>query len=632
MPEREDVLNPTSRLLLSDALRPPRGYELDLGVGTTYSLNLDALLLIPFILSSGPADGDAEAHPTRMLASLRRFADRLTVFAQAGNIQAPRTYRPFHTFLEDAVVQVTATHEGRIFHPKIWALRFTAPGRQARHRLVCSSRNITTETMWDTILSCDEAASGSDVVIDAAPLVDFLRTLLTLPGADALTPGHRNQVNSLIGSLSAIGGFEVPEPFEGGRLVPLGLPGADLEAQWPIPHGERSWGVISPFLDPGTLQRLPRSGSPHILISRPDTLDRLAGTIDGLRRRPDLKVMSSWTQAADDDETSAVESREGLHAKVLAWWEHYRGHILLGSANCTSAAFGGNIEFGVELWAGLRQKYGWIPGVLGEASGLADVLEDYRPDASDVDEEEAEQQALHRQVELALAQVALACPRLRVSAVAGAAEPAFQLALEAAAAALSALDRPGWTSTVRPLSIPQEGAVQISGDVEPGWTLTEYARVTPWLVLEVDAEAGDATSHLARVVKADLVLDPGLPADREELVMRSVLSDPGRILAYLGMLIGGDETVLPEAGGALTTTHIGEGPAEATAAPIAEMLEPLLHLAHSDRAQLTRVGRDIDVLLAQSPQAPELQELRTLWDAFAPLTESAGHEGEDRHG
>lgn len=114
--------------------------------------------------------------------------------------------------------------------------------------------------------------------------------------------------------------------------------------------------------------------------------------------------------------------------------------------------------------------------------------------------------------------------------------------------------------------------------------------------------------------------------------MRSVLSDPGRILAYLGMLIGGDETVLPEAGGALTTTHIGEGPAEATAAPIAEMLEPLLHLAHSDRAQLTRVGRDIDVLLAQSPQAPELQELRTLWDAFAPLTESAGHEGEDRHG
>lgn len=634
MPEREDVLNPASRLLLSDALRPPRGYGLDLGVGTTYSLNLDALLLIPFILSPGAADGGVDAEsPPRALAALRRYADRLTVFAQAGNIHAPRTYRPFHTFLEDTVVQVAAAHDGHIFHPKIWALRFTAPGREPRHRLVCSSRNITTETMWDTILSCDEAASGSDSqrVIDAAPLVDFLSTLLVLPGADALASGHREQVDSLIRSLSAIGGFEVPEPFEGGRLVPLGLPGADLEAQWPIPEGERSWAVISPFMDPGTLRRLPRGGDPHILVSRPDTLDQLAGPIAELRRRPDLKVMSSWTQPADEDEAAPVESREGLHAKVLAWWEHYRGHILLGSANCTSAAFGGNTEFAVELWAGLRKRHRWIPGILGEASGLADVLEDYLPETTGAEDEEAEQQALDREIELALARVALACPRLRVSAVVDTPEPAFQLALEAPATAMSALNRPGWTATVRPLSVPETGAVQAPRGAEPSWTLTEYTRVTPWLVVTVDAASEGMTSRRTRVVKAELELEPGLPTEREKLVMREVLSGPGRILAYLAMLIGGDDAVLPEAGETLISAHAGDASA-AFAAPMPEMLESLLHLAYSDRARLARVGRDIDVLLEEAPQSPELQELRTLWEAFAPLTESVGHEEGARDG
>ncbi|AXE38332.1 phospholipase D family protein [Acidipropionibacterium virtanenii] len=635
MPEREDILNPSSRLLLSDALRPPTGYDLDIGVGTTYSLNLDALLLIPFILSSSPAGDDADAHPTRMLASLRRYADRLTVFAQAGNIHAPSTYRAFHTFLEDAVVQVTAPCEGRIFHPKIWALRFIAPGCEPRHRLVCSSRNITTETMWDAILSCDESVSDPDGqgpgVLDAAPLVDFLRALLTFPGSGALASGHRRQVGSLIASLSAIGGFEVPEPFKGGRLVPLGLPGADLDAQWPIPKGERSWGVVSPFLDPGTLRRLPRSGDTHILISRPDTLDRLAGEIDGLHRRPELKVMSSWTQPVSE-ENSAVESREGLHAKVLAWWESYRGHVLLGSANCTSAAFGGNIEFGVELWAGLRKRHGWISGVLGEASGLADVLEDYRPATSDAEDEEAEQRALDREIELAMARVALACPRLRVSAVAGAPEPAFRMVLDVPSATLSGLNRPGWTSTVRPLSVPETWAVQVPTNAEAAWTLTEHTRVTPWLVVEVDAVSGDATSHLTRVIKADLDLDSDLSADREEFVMRELLSDPGRILAYLVMLIAGGEAVLPEAGEPLISAHAGEASVAASAAPMPEMLEALVHLAYSDRAQLARVGRDIDVLLAETPEAPELQELRDVWGAFAPLAMSEDHEGEDRHG
>lgn len=279
MTEREDILNPSGRLLLSEALRPPRGYDLDIAVGTTYSLDLNSLLLVPFILSSQSAsssDVDTEASSAnlaRKLAALRRYADRLTVFARAGNIHTPATYQAFHTFLEHLVVQVTVPLSGHLFHPKIWALRFTTPGHEPLHRLVVSSRNITADTSSDTILTCDQAAPGADHALDAAPLVVFLRALTQLPGAPAgLALARRAQVDSLVASLATIPGFEVPEPFESGALVPLGLPDANLDTQWPIPRGSSSWGIMSLFLDAGHIDTRPCRASsflsPHHLGSR----------------------------------------------------------------------------------------------------------------------------------------------------------------------------------------------------------------------------------------------------------------------------------------------------------------------------------------------------------------------------
>ena len=41
------MLEPNSRQLLRDALRPPAGYILDRAISTTFSLDLMALLTIP---------------------------------------------------------------------------------------------------------------------------------------------------------------------------------------------------------------------------------------------------------------------------------------------------------------------------------------------------------------------------------------------------------------------------------------------------------------------------------------------------------------------------------------------------------------------------------------------------------
>ena len=60
------MLEPTNRLMLVDALRPPEGHTLDVAVGTTFTLDLDALLR-----EATPAD-ILEARRALQLVTARR--------------------------------------------------------------------------------------------------------------------------------------------------------------------------------------------------------------------------------------------------------------------------------------------------------------------------------------------------------------------------------------------------------------------------------------------------------------------------------------------------------------------------------------------------------------------------------
>lgn len=192
------MLAPETRVLLADALRPPDGYRIDVAVGTTYSLNLTALLLAPLsfaFVEQGAGVGVVD--PAALLAAVRRYSERTTVFCQAGAIGVPPAYRRVLTFAEGSVHEVAAPQEGRLFHPKVWALRFVAAD-DVRHRLVVLSRNLTLDRSWDTALVLDEDGDGP--VVDPGPAADFVAAL---PGL-ALRPvpeDRQRQVASLAESL-----------------------------------------------------------------------------------------------------------------------------------------------------------------------------------------------------------------------------------------------------------------------------------------------------------------------------------------------------------------------------------------------------------------------------------------------
>ena len=319
------TLTPESRVMLTEALRPPVGYRIDVAVGTSYSLDLTALLLAPlaFALFDHSAadeleDDDSGLDPIRLLEAVRRYAEHTTVFCQAGGIAVPTTYRSILAFVEDSVLEVMPPAGRSLFHPKIWALRFEDHEGHQRHRLVILSRNLTFDRSWDTALVLDESERGT---IDAAPAADFLRRLpeLCITGRGP-SIARRAEIDDLARSL-ATARLEPPPPFTEGRLISIGL---NDDPVWPFPDSGTRVLAISPFLTAKAVSAISGLGATgeRTLVSRAESFDLLGSTaLNGwstnvLQRQAESAVDEDpGTTPAPASEQAGVH--EGLHAKTF---------------------------------------------------------------------------------------------------------------------------------------------------------------------------------------------------------------------------------------------------------------------------------------------------------------------------
>jgi hypothetical protein len=140
------MLEPHTRKLLFDVLRPPEDHTLDYAIATTYTLDLLALLTAPIAFTLFEADDPKKLLNTNsltLLESLRRYADRMAIFHHGGYITVPPAQFPQFEYLEDIVVQCKPPVETAVFHPKIWLLRFAGPDQRVTYRFACLSRNLT---------------------------------------------------------------------------------------------------------------------------------------------------------------------------------------------------------------------------------------------------------------------------------------------------------------------------------------------------------------------------------------------------------------------------------------------------------------------------------------------------------
>lgn len=349
------MLNPDTRETLLEALRPPPGYGLGCAVGTSFSLSLDAALTAPAafaIYAISDQDQSSAAEALELLESIRRHADRFTIFYQAGQASVPRQRRLF-AFLEQAIVPVTAPLSG-VFHPKVWALRFDAPDAEPTYRALIASRNLTYDRSWDVILRLD--AKSEDVEddgssFDGVPLADFVAAL---PGLAVLPVGieRREEIERLASELRTVR-WALPDGVADGRFHVLGLEAA---TSLPFPQEAERMAVISPFLSSGLLHRLPPVSGRSVLVSRPDELRASGkGACTRFDERYVLDGDAMPVQEAELDTPASLSTDdpgiplEGLHAKVYVFDQGKRTKVFCGSANATLAAFEKNVEFLAEL-------------------------------------------------------------------------------------------------------------------------------------------------------------------------------------------------------------------------------------------------------------------------------------------
>ena len=124
------MLNPNSdRLDYGKLLAPPAGFALDCAVGTTYSLDLDALVGTSLALGlSEETDSTLMENPVCLLEALRATGDKTALFCQSGQIHLPGKVTSLYILLEKMVFSVrTPRHRGFTaypsFHPKFWLIR-----------------------------------------------------------------------------------------------------------------------------------------------------------------------------------------------------------------------------------------------------------------------------------------------------------------------------------------------------------------------------------------------------------------------------------------------------------------------------------------------------------------------------
>lgn len=595
------MLSPDDRTILTDALRPPAGMRVDAAVVTTYSLDLTSMLMAPLAMAAHDLrDSGADTDPLALLESVRRYADKTTVYCQAGAIHVPAAYRRIVTFAEDCVVQVTAPDPRGIFHPKVWLLRFTADDGGETHRLLVLSRNLTQDRSWDTVLQLDETTEPGVPSLDGNDVGEFVEALPDL----ALQPpasNHAKLTRSLADSVRGVR-FCLPPAYEQGRFLGFGV---DQNASWPLPGKADRLLVISPFVDAATIDRLPDADERSI-VARAESLDRLgARGVEWF----DTFVLQSPAESDDADTPgrTPLEPAAGLHAKVFVWDDGTMSHTLTGSANATRAAFTRNVEASV-LLTGKRSACG-VNAVLDDPSlSLRSVLQAYAP----TNDEPADAAEIAAELELQAFHIALASADTTLT-VNGREDGYYDLTLGVP----GDLDLVGDT-TVRPVSLPDRVHSRSWAGSPLSWEQVEAKDLTPFVAVTTTLVREGRTAERSCLIKADL---RGAPGSRGRTVLRSLLSNQQDLLRLLALLLEDPSLDL----GLPLKTADPDGDGSAEFRPVFDdlaLLEPLVRAAARNDDGLDRVARLFDDLADDSGDVPYLtDDIRRLWQTVREAQE-----------
>lgn len=599
------MLRARERTLLLESLRPPAGYHLRRAVGTSYTLDLIALLTAPLAFTFFDAhdgDGVPVADPVALLEALRRHARNVTLFCQAGAIAVPSQEQTLLAYLEGSVVEVQPPRADGIFHPKLWVLAFEAEEGPAMYRVLCLSRNLTFARSWDTCLSLEGPLRQRQRGYSRnRPLAELLRELPRLT-TRSLRADVRRDLERMADEIRRVD-FRPPEPFTDFRVHHMGL---RRRRGLPWPPASRSL-VISPYLAGSVVRNFAETHGLEVLVSRPEAFEEVVRSSGREALPKTCYVLSPGAdldaREAQDEESvgsSLIEDQlelAGLHAKLFLFENGREARLFTGSANATAGAFQLNVEVLVEL-LGKRKNCGiasLVPDDDSQHETLRSLLKEYEP-PGDLDVENDPEKELERRVEKLARSLGTSCLTATVGRADG--QQGWDASLSGEVPELP----DGATVTVWPVTLSAEAGQQIMERSGPGpggtsnviakFTGMSFEALTGFFAFEISLEEGRRTVRQRFVVTAQLI---GAPEDRKQRLLWSLLKDRRRVLRLLLLILmdeGADVSAFVQA------AHRGDRGSSRSFAGWQEagLLEALLRSLSHDPRRIDEAARLIDDL------------------------------------
>ena len=353
------MLKPASdRLDYSEMLMPPYGYETVFAVGTTYSLDLDALIGASIALGlSESIDNELKDNPIYLLEALQKTADKVLIFCEGGQIKVPANSNALHILLEKMVVEVVMKNK-KSCHPKFWLIKYKNEDGEVLYRCLVLSRNLTFDRSWDIAVGIE--GTYKDGNGKAKPLHDFLQSLTKLAKRNEIDKDKRKELLNLAEEIMNAN-FELNEKeFKDFSFHPVGIENYSIEDTG-LFNNYHELFIISPFLSNGTIKEINELAltNPYYntLITRKSELPKLKpSSVTNFETYVMKDIIIDGEEALSEGEKDedTLKQKQDIHAKLYLKTKYSNSELFIGSLNASNNACYGNVEFIFKLYGKRR--------------------------------------------------------------------------------------------------------------------------------------------------------------------------------------------------------------------------------------------------------------------------------------
>lgn len=609
------MLNPNDdRLDYGKVLAPPDGYQLDFAIGTTYSLDLDALVGASLALGlSEDTDSDLMKNPICLLEALRATGDKVALFCEAGQIHMPNSVTSLYILLEKMVFQVNTSKRKGIakypsFHPKFWLLRYVNENNEPLYRVVVLSRNLTFDRSWD-ITFCMDGKVNRRKTLKTEPVIDFVNYLVGNLTADENGKLKQKRMKAVMRELPYVH-FELDsKEFEDFEFLPVGIKnnvggfhGVDDKAFEPLYKDSfHELLIMSPFLTGSVIKDFNDRNTyinktDYMLITRAMSLEKLKPEDCSNFRIFTMKDAVVDGESAISEEDIQIQKQD-IHAKVYMVRKYSDSYLYLGSLNASHNAMYGNVEFMMML----KSKNRYL-----NLSKLSEALFDGSEDSASnpfqevtlsnslpIDKEQEMQSVLENYIK--------EINRMRPNAMVSENEDTYDLAV-----CFAKYEQSQYKVSISPLlsNKIEELAETVLFHSLQLTQLSEFYKIV----------ITDGQRTVQRVI---IIPTEGLPEDREKAVVNSVVKDKECFYRYIAFLLG-DNLVL----GAVEANYAVQGNGTGVnqkAIQIPALYEKMLQTAATAPERFKEIDYLLKAISSDGVIPEQFEELYTMFKKAVKL-------------